>query len=1332
MVLDDLGAEPGAAALMGSADPRVAAQARAQQRKKGKSKWGDTAFGGVEDVARAEEDFQGEEEEQEAMEPFNLQQEREEGYFDAEGNYVEYREDTEATVSAGREERPRTAAPRTLAVVWPLSCRSPLSCTPLLPSPRFLSPPILSHSLPPLQDGWLAAKAAARTGSSAHRQQRAQAAARTGSSATPSHSHLPSSPPLLCPSPPSSHLPLPPPTTHGRQQQRWAPPWPPRQQHDPSTHTHSSTSMEDGSDADDWEEPARHAANGAAEAIGNDSAEAASPAGTDRRDSPSRDDSQSQSPSRSSRSLSSQSSRSSASSRSSHSDAESEDRGAGDERREGNGEREEEKEGGYDGEGLDGDVKGSGVEESTGRDPQGDAREGGEQGGMADGGTGLGVTLDFDEDDGSDYSESSDGEGGGSGSDRSGEEWQVNEGGEQEHASGVKRKERGAGEAAEGDERPAKRMEAGEGGAGGAEGEGLLVRVVADHYSRRDNQQRHEREASPIIHLKKLNNWIKSVLIRLHTHPARGARVLDLACAEGRRPDQGSVHDAMARYNGDSHRSFAGGDGADSDRRQMRFPAKLACADCFGVALDRELLPWAPFDICSTQFALHYSFETEQRARCGLRNIAALLRPGGMFIGTIPDANVLVQKLRASPNLRFGNSVYSIEFAPEFADKKFPSTRPYGIRYEFRLEDAVDCPEWLVPFAFLQRLAGEYGLQALYHANFHTFIKTHAAVEPHASLLRRIAGERWREEMTADEWDAAYLYCVFVFRKEGQGGLRGVALQGRGGRSSAIAVPCRARHTRRHGRFPPPSSPPPTRALSSSCRSAAPPPPALACVSPPPPLASLLSSLSLALPALSACFSSPLPPPPPLLPIPTARQLTRQRAELAAFFHVGMNTFTDREWGTGREDPRLFNPAALNASQWVDTVKAAGFQFSSLIVRIISTSSRIPPLPASPSSPIPPLPHPPSSRIPPLPASPLFPTTSAAPLSPVVQPHIPPSLTTHNPSATCSYLNHGDVAGTDWMPAECDVSIRPGWFWHPSERPKPLARLLDLYFASVGRGCALLLNVPPNTTGLLHGEDVQRVGQFGPALQVLFQEDVSAGARVLASSVYGCEGGGGRRKEERRGVTKGMVWDGVMGMVGGWVRGRGRCDYGPENVLSAGDATFWAAQDGVLSATLEFDLGQGKTFHVVRLEEPVAYGQRIKSFTVEVIDPDPAAAPAAAPAAPVAQVGGAGAGGCGPGGCNTEDGVLPSLPGVPSLGEPALHTSHGPQAAARSMLERTGSAGRAGEWRVVARGSTVGRKRLFRLEAVRAQHVRLVIHDARAAPLLSFFALYRSGDLSTI
>ncbi|KAF5203312.1 mRNA cap guanine-N7 methyltransferase, partial [Thalictrum thalictroides] len=57
-----------------------------------------------------------------------------------------------------------------------------------------------------------------------------------------------------------------------------------------------------------------------------------------------------------------------------------------------------------------------------------------------------------------------------------------------------------------------------------------LARKVADHYSARTNQTLEEREASPIIHLKKLNNWIKSVLIQLYTR--RGDAVLDLACGK--------------------------------------------------------------------------------------------------------------------------------------------------------------------------------------------------------------------------------------------------------------------------------------------------------------------------------------------------------------------------------------------------------------------------------------------------------------------------------------------------------------------------------------------------------------------------------------------------------------------------------------------------------------------------------------------------------------------------------------------------------------------------------------------------------------------------------
>lgn len=59
---------------------------------------------------------------------------------------------------------------------------------------------------------------------------------------------------------------------------------------------------------------------------------------------------------------------------------------------------------------------------------------------------------------------------------------------------------------------------------------------------------------------------------------------------------------------------------------------------------------------------------------------------------------------------------------------------------------------------------------------------------------------------------------------------------------------------------------------------------------------------------------------------PSPRQLRWQQLELTAFFHFGINTFTDREWGDGKEDPILFNPTELNAAQWVQTVKAAGFK----------------------------------------------------------------------------------------------------------------------------------------------------------------------------------------------------------------------------------------------------------------------------------------------------------------------------------------------------------------------------------------------------------------------
>lgn len=60
--------------------------------------------------------------------------------------------------------------------------------------------------------------------------------------------------------------------------------------------------------------------------------------------------------------------------------------------------------------------------------------------------------------------------------------------------------------------------------------------------------------------------------------------------------------------------------------------------------------------------------------------------------------------------------------------------------------------------------------------------------------------------------------------------------------------------------------------------------------------------------------------------VPSARQLDWQKMEQTCFICYGINTFTDKEWGTGKEDPALFNPTALNAGQWVKTAKEAGMK----------------------------------------------------------------------------------------------------------------------------------------------------------------------------------------------------------------------------------------------------------------------------------------------------------------------------------------------------------------------------------------------------------------------
>ena len=97
-------------------------------------------------------------------------------------------------------------------------------------------------------------------------------------------------------------------------------------------------------------------------------------------------------------------------------------------------------------------------------------------------------------------------------------------------------------------------------------------------------------------------------------------------------------------------------------------------------------------------------------------------------------------------------------------------------------------------------------------------------------------------------------------------------------------------------------------------------------------------------------------------------------------------------------------------------------------------------------------------------------------------------------------LNTGNEDGSHWIPAECDVSIRPGWFYHKEQDTlvKSGAKLFDLYLKSVGRGANLLLNVPPDRRGLFAKPDSIALMNFKELLDVNFKKNLLKGA--VASS----------------------------------------------------------------------------------------------------------------------------------------------------------------------------------------------------------------------------------------
>lgn len=161
----------------------------------------------------------------------------------------------------------------------------------------------------------------------------------------------------------------------------------------------------------------------------------------------------------------------------------------------------------------------------------------------------------------------------------------------------------------------------------------------------------------------------------------------------------------------------------------------------------------------------------------------------------------------------------------------------------------------------------------------------------------------------------------------------------------------------------------------------------------------------------------------------------------------------------------------------------------------------------------------------------------------------------------------GTWAGEYWMPAECDVSIRPGWFWHASEneKVKSPSELLDLYCKSVGRGASFLLNVPPDRRGLIHENDAAALRGFGEAMKSAFGENLARSAKATASNV----------------------------------RGGDQTKFGPANLLDANRSTYWSTDDSVRTAEAAVVFEKPVNFQAVRLREHIALGQRIQSFAID-------------------------------------------------------------------------------------------------------------------------------------
>ena len=417
-----------------------------------------------------------------------------------------------------------------------------------------------------------------------------------------------------------------------------------------------------------------------------------------------------------------------------------------------------------------------------------------------------------------------------------------------------------------------------------------------------------------------------------------------------------------------------------------------------------------------------------------------------------------------------------------------------------------------------------------------------------------------------------------------------------------------------------------------------------------------------------SCTSGKVLPPDPILPIPEPKQVEWQQMETYAFIHFGLNTFNDREWGYGDTDPKVFNPTNLDCEQWAQTLVKAGMKGVILtakhhdgfclwpfegtdysvknspwkngkgnVVKELSEACKkyglkfavyLSPWDRHQAN------YGTPEYLPYFYAQLHDLLTNYGPVFEVWfdganggdgwyggakdirtidrknyynYPRIYEMLDSIQPQAIIfsdggpgcrwvgnekgfagatnwSFLREGEVHpgyeksyelqyghadGNQWVPAECDVSIRPGWFYHPEEddRVKSPDQLVDLYYRSVGHNATLLLNFPVDRRGLIHPVDSANAVRFHEMIQQQLKTNLVAGMTPKVSN-------------ERGG------------------------DFVASALTDDNFDTYWATEDGVTTADIEFSFDTPTRMNRMMLQEYIPLGQRVKAFVVEYLDKD--------------------------------------------------------------------------------------------------------------------------------